>query len=256
MQRTNRLFELIQILRQENRPITARQLAAQLEVSERTIYRDIAALQAMRTPIDGAAGLGYVLRRGYDLPPLNFDEEEIQALYVGLSMLARTGDSALQRAARRVRGKIDALHERADWLDVVTWGAPQDDPARGCVQIADLRNAIRDAQKLEILYRDEQQSETRRIVRPLVLIYHVECQILAAWCELRGGFRHFRSDRIWACRSLPCHFKDEADVLRKLWKQSQTNGETDQNPDDAAGPHTSESRPRDSFPLAFSASAK
>ena len=96
MKRSNRLFEIIQILRATPRPVTAAALAEQLEVSERTVYRDIVALQAMRTPIEGEAGVGYIMRRGYDLPPLNFDAEEVEALQVGLSMLARTGDSALQ----------------------------------------------------------------------------------------------------------------------------------------------------------------
>lgn len=97
MRRSTRLFEIIQILRAAEGPLTADVIAEQLEVSKRTIYRDIAALQAMRTPIEGEAGLGYVMRRGYDLPPLNFDGEEIEALRVGLAMLTRTGR---QRPAR------------------------------------------------------------------------------------------------------------------------------------------------------------
>ena len=105
MRRSTRLFEIIQILRSAAQPMTAADLAAALEVSMRTVYRDIAALQAMRTPIKGEAGIGYIMRKGYDLPPLNFDQEEAEALFVGLSMLARTGDSDLQRAAEEaVRG--------------------------------------------------------------------------------------------------------------------------------------------------------
>jgi len=100
MRRSNRLFEIIQILRSAGRPMTADALAQKLEVSTRTIYRDISALQMMSTPIEGEPGIGYVMRRGYDLPPLNFDLEEIEALRVGLALLSRTGDSALQRAAR------------------------------------------------------------------------------------------------------------------------------------------------------------
>ena len=99
MGRSIRLFELIQILRAADRPVSAARLAETLEVSVRTIYRDIAALQGMRTAVEGAAGVGYILRSSYDLPPVNFDAEETEALRVGLSMLARAGDSALQRAA-------------------------------------------------------------------------------------------------------------------------------------------------------------
>lgn len=151
MRPSSRLFELIQILRSAPGPVTAAALAGALEVSERTIYRDIAALQAMRTPIEGEAGVGYVLRRSYDLPPLNFDAEEAEALQVGLAMLARTGDRALQAAARRVSRKIgSALDGTAGWLQVAPYGAPEDDPEAGCVRIADLRAAVREARKLRI----------------------------------------------------------------------------------------------------------
>lgn len=219
MRRSTRLFEVIQILRATDGPVTAEDLAARLEVSERTIYRDIAALQAMRTPIEGAPGLGYVMRRGYDLPPLNFDGEEIEALRVGLSMLARTGDSALQQAASRICQKIEALHDPADWLQVAPWGAPPDDPALGCVSKADLRAAIRDARKLRLTYRDGEDRETTRTVRPVALIYHLECTMLAGWCELRDGFRHFRTDRIWACETLDAEFRDQANALRLIWQE-------------------------------------
>ena len=117
MQRIPRMFEIIQILRGATGPVLADDLADRLEVSARTIYRDISALQAMSIPIEGAAGIGYVMRRGYDLPPVNFDQEEIEALRVGLLMLSRTGDSALQKAARRITSKIDALQEEENWGD-------------------------------------------------------------------------------------------------------------------------------------------
>ncbi|QYK41220.1 MAG: YafY family transcriptional regulator [Paracoccaceae bacterium] len=221
MDRSGRLFELIQILRAASRPVTAQALAAQLEVSGRTIYRDIAMLQARKVPIEGEAGLGYLMRRGYDLPPLNFDGEEIEALRVGLAMLARTGDSSLQHAAQRVRDKIEALHGPSDWLHVAPWGAPRDDPAKGCVSIAQLRGAIRAAQKLRLRYVASDEAETMRTVRPVALVYHLECVMLAAWCELRAGFRHFRTDRIHDCAYLDAGFADEAKVLRRLWQQQQ-----------------------------------
>ena len=226
MRKSTRMFELIQILRAAGGPVTAAELSERLEVSERTIYRDIAALQAIRTPIEGAPGLGYAMRRGYDLPPLNFDGEEIEALRVGLSMLARTGDSALQQAARRICNKIDALHDPADWLQVAPWGAPPDDPARGCVPLARLREAIRDSRKLRLVYRDSDETETERTVRPVALIYHLECTLLAAWCELREGFRHFRTDRIWGCDMLDQSFAGQASVLREIWQEQNSWGET------------------------------
>jgi len=219
MRPSSRLFELIQILRAAPTPVTADVLAEKLEVSVRTIYRDIAALQAQRTPIEGEAGVGYLMRKGYDLPPLNFDAEEVEALWVGLSMLARTGDSYLQQAARRICEKIDALHVPADWLQVAPWGAPEDDPEAGCVSVAMLRQAIRDEQKLNLTYANAEGSRTERIVRPVALIYHVECTMLAGWCELRGGFRHFRVDRIWACEVLDERFQGQGRSLRSLWQE-------------------------------------
>lgn len=219
MSRSNRLFEIIQILRGADQPVTAEHLAQRLEVSARTIYRDIAALQTMQIPIEGEAGIGYIMRGSYNLPPLNFDEEEVEALRVGLSMLARSGDSALQRAAARICEKIDALRQPAEWLQVAPWGAPLDDPNKGCVSKAILRDAIKNERKLQLRYRDHADSETIRLVRPVALIYHLECVMLAAWCELRSGFRHFRVDRIYECNPQDATFKGQGGALLKLWRE-------------------------------------
>lgn len=159
------------------------------------------------------------MRRGYDLPPLNFDQEEIEALRVGLLLLARTVDSELERAASRIFEKVDALHGPADWLQVSPWGAPVDDPDLGCVSISVLRQAIRDETKLKILYRDESGSETRRIVQPSALSYRSACVLLAGWCELRAGLRHFRTDRIVECQLSDDKFVGDGEILRRLWLQ-------------------------------------
>jgi len=221
MPRSNRLFEIIQILRAARLPVRAEDLADKLEVSKRTVYRDIAALQAMRTPVEGEAGVGYVLRKGYDLPPLNFDQEEIEALHVGLAMLIRTGDGALQQAAARVSRKIVNVHDSADWLQVAPWGAPQDDPDQACVPTALLRRAVRSARKLRLSYVDKDGQQTTRVLRPLGLIYHVDCTLLAGWCELRGGFRHFRTDRMLGAELMEQGFAEEAPALRKLWREQE-----------------------------------
>ena len=225
MCRSVRLFEIIQILRAASRPVRAEDLAEKLEVSVRTIYRDVVALQAMRTPIEGEPGIGYVMRRGYDLPPLNFDMEEVEALRVGLALLSRTGDTALQKAASRIHEKVDALHGPANWLQVAPWGAATDDPDNGCVSVSSLRDAIRVERKLQITYRSgldqgsdqqpdrEPDQETIRTIRPIVLIYHLNCVMLAAWCELRRGFRHFRTDRIWGCEELEERFAGQGETL-------------------------------------------
>ena len=219
MGRSTRLFELIQILRAADRPVSAARLAETLEVSVRTIYRDIAALQAMRTPVEGAAGVGDILRASYDLPPVNFDAEEVEALRVGLLMLARTGDSALQRAALRVRQKITDLNDPIDWLQVAPWGIALDDPAQGCVSIAALRTAIREERKLRLTYRDAQQVETVRVVWPIVIMYHIERVLLIGWCDLRAAFRHFRTDQIYGCQLLEAAFVGQSKTLRTLWSQ-------------------------------------
>lgn len=219
MKKSNRLFETIQIFRAARGPLRAEDLAARLEVSVRTVYRDIAALQAMRTPILGEPGVGYVMRRGYDLPPLNFDEEEVEALRVGLGMLSRSGDRSLRRAAARISAKIDALQAPADWLQVSPWGAPEDDPALGCVSISMLRAAVRDELVLRIEYEDGEGQRTTRTIRPIGIVYHINAVLVAAWCELRAGLRHFRTDRIQACAPTGATFPGQGDVFRKVWAE-------------------------------------
>ncbi|MEO0327310.1 MAG: YafY family protein [Pseudomonadota bacterium] len=224
MSRSDRMFEIIQILRGSKRSLTADELAKKLEVSTRTIYRDISALQTMQTPIEGEAGIGYVMRKGYDLPPLNFNMEEIEALRVGLLLLARTGDSSLQGAAKSIVSKVDALHGPSDWLYVSAWGAPMDDPERGCVSIAELRDAIRNSNKLILRYRDKADQDTVRKIRPFALVYHQNSVIVAAWCELRGAMRNFRTHQIYACDTLDETFSEDSNTLRTLWLEQYQNG--------------------------------
>lgn len=221
MHRVNRMFEIIQLLRASGRPVRAENLAEQLEVSKRTIYRDVSALQAMRIPIDGEAGVGYMMRRGYDLPPLNFDSEEVEALRVGLAMLNRTGDSALKKAAERISKKIDALHCADSRIQVAPWGAPLDDPDKGCVSKSMVRAAIRNSRKLKILYQCPDKEKSERVIRPLAIIYHLEVVMIAAWCESRGAFRHFRMDRIWDCHEMDEEFSDQAEALLSLWEEQE-----------------------------------
>ena len=183
-----------------------------------TSYRDIAALMAMRVPIDGAAGVGYIMRPGYDLPPLMFDREEVEAVAVGLQLLNRTGDQDLQAAARRVAAKIvGVLPElRADELDdgrfvVSGFGTPAAD------DMGMLRSAVRDNRRLALVYRDGRERLTERTCLPLAVIYYIEVTVLAAWCELRDDFRHFRADRIVACHETGDSFADLAPRLRRDW---------------------------------------
>lgn len=220
MRRTTRLFEIIQLLRAARRPLTADALAETLEVARRTIYRDIASLQAISVPIHGEAGIGYVMRAGYDLPPLMLTVEEVEALAVALSLLARTGDSGLREAAGTLQGKIAGVLPRearrpieAPSLHVSPWGAA----APAGVDLGLVRRAIRDERKLAIAYADEAGRQTRRTVLPVAVIYYVEVTAIAAWCELRQAFRHFRADRIRACSLLEADFHGRGAALRTAW---------------------------------------
>jgi len=194
MQRIDRLFEVIHLLRQASGPVTADQIAIQMEVSTRTVYRYVASLQSLRIPIDGEAGVGYILRPGYDLPPLNFDAVEQDALIVGMGLLARTGDAELQKAALRVLSKVETGQSASGALGVCDWGINDGDPQTG----AELRTAIRNEEVLEITYLSLSGDRSTRRVKPLVLTYYVEVAVLSAWCDLRQGFRAFRVDRIEA----------------------------------------------------------
>jgi len=221
MSRSDRLFDVIQALRRARRPVRAVDLARELEVTERTIYRDMAALQRMRVPIEGAAGVGYVMRAGFDLPPVNFDAEEIEAILVGLSLLARTGDKGLLKAAARVGGKLGTVlpPDRARMLEgahlkVSRWGVA----AEITVDMRALRQAIRDERKLKISYADEKGVRSQRKLRPIGLIYWIEVVVLVAWCEKRRAIRHFRLDRIGGCRVLKEDFQGQGDALRARWQ--------------------------------------
>ena len=198
MRRADRLFEIIQFMRQ--RPLTrARDLAEKLEVSERTIYRDIADLMASGVPIEGEAGIGYVMRAGYDLPPLMFKEAEIEALVLGARIVQSWADKELAEAAGSVIAKVEAVIPEAlrKFMTNTALLAPSlhyMEPIG--FELADLRNALRDQLMLAIDYRDVHGDATSRQVRPLSLAYFGPVWVMAGWCELRQGFRTFRLDRI------------------------------------------------------------
>ncbi|MFZ2005500.1 MAG: YafY family protein [Stellaceae bacterium] len=200
LRRADRLFDILQVLRAAKQPVTAASIADELEVTVRTVYRDIAALQARRIPIEGAAGIGYVLRRGFDLPPLMFTEDEAEAIAVGVRMLARTGDPGLQKAAESVLSKVtlvvpDPLRDflGAAPVYVSKSGAPV--PAQRDLPTT-IRHAIRGGRKMRIAYRDEEGRETLRVIQPFAVAYYVEATLVCAWCELRNDIRHFRTDRV------------------------------------------------------------
>ena len=211
MRRADRLFEIIQVLRR--RSLTrARDLAEQLEVSERTIYRDIRDLISCGVPIEGEAGVGYVLRGGFDLPPLMFDEQEVEALLLGARIVQSWTDSSLAEAAADVVAKVEAviperlrrhMAETALLAPENHWQEPIE------IDLLALREALRSKRKLHLHYRDGEGRETQRHVRPLGLAFYGPVWILAAWCELRVAFRAFRLDRMAALDILEERFRDE-----------------------------------------------
>lgn len=214
-----RMLDLISELRAARGPLTAADLARRLNISIRTLYRDVSALQAMGVPIDGEAGVGYILRPGFHLPPLNFTPDEAEAITVGLALLRRTGDASLIAAAERVAAKIAAAQPQPtrqspqDRLRASPWHALPD----SSIDPALLRRAIRDSRHLILDYKDPTGQETRREVLPIVLLYFVDGTVLAAWCTLRQAFRHFRIDRISACTATTTSFADSAARLRRDW---------------------------------------
>lgn len=220
MRRGDRLFEIIQLLRTATKPLTAADIATELEVTPRTIYRDMAALQARRVPIEGAPGIGYVLRRGFDLPPLMFTIEEVEAIIIGAQLVRRTGDSGLQDAAATVLSKVktilpDTLRQYS--IDAPFFVSGFGAKSSNIVDLAEIRDAIRAARKIKIAYEDERGQESQRIILPIAVAYYVQVTLIAAWCELRSGYRHFRADRITAIEWLDDTFSAEQPLLLKGW---------------------------------------
>ena len=225
MRRADRLFEIIEILRRR-KLVRARDIAEQLEVSERTVYRDIQDLIASGVPIEGEAGVGYILRPGFDLPPIMFSETEIEALMLGARIVETSGDPELSEAARSVIAKIDAVlpPPLRDYMEETALLAPSD---RFYIPISfalsDLRHALRTQLKVRFAYTDAIGDPTRRTVRPLSLAYFGPVWMLAAWCELREDFRVFRLDRIADFECLDEAFVSErGKTLREFLAREET----------------------------------
>jgi predicted DNA-binding transcriptional regulator YafY len=225
MRRADRLFRIVQLLR-AGRLQTARSLAQKLQVSGRTIYRDVQDLQLSGVPILGEAGVGYTLRRDFDLPPLMFDRREITALVLGSRMVAAWGDTELASAANDALRKIEAVLTPAlrDKIDAVPLYVPAN---RGSVQettratLEQLRSAIEGVRKIVVSYCDEKSQTTERTLRPMALLFWGNVWTLVAWCELRVDFRSFRVDRFAGIQILEETFVQDRgqryeDFLRKV----------------------------------------
>ena len=198
MRRADRLFEIIQIMRRK-KLVRASDLAEMLEVSERTIYRDVRDLIASGVPIEGEAGIGYMLRAGFDLPPLMFSEQEIEALVLGARIVEAWTDPQLCRAASDVIAKVEAVvpSRLRQYMADTALLAPTTDFIEPIVfELAELRRALRERRKVHFAYVDALGDQTERTVRPLSLAFFGPAWVLAAWCELRTDFRTFRLDRM------------------------------------------------------------
>ena len=223
MRRAERLFEIVQILRRSRAPISAQAIADELETSKRSIYRDIAALMAQQVPIRGEAGIGYVLEHGFDMPPLMLTSDEIDAAVLGALWVATRGEPDLALAANNLIAKIEAITPdrlRPHILEPSTSVAPAGGEAVDRVDSAMLRHAIRTGRKVALVYRGKDGTETERVVWPVVLGYRDSGRILAAWCELRQGFRYFRTDRMVSALEREEAYPERPGRLRKQWREA------------------------------------
>ena len=221
MSRSHRLLDLIQVLRSHRRPASGAVLAEAVGVSLRTLYRDIETLKAQGAHIDGEAGVGFVLRPGFMLPPLMFTEDEIEAIVLGSRWVADRADASLGSAARNALAKIAAvlppdLKESLDTSSVLI--GPGEPMAVGDAELPTIRLAIRTEKRLRISYRDGQDRETERIIWPIALAFFDRVRMVVAWCETRQGFRHFRTDRIVSLAPVDQRMPRRRQALLKEWR--------------------------------------
>lgn len=221
MDKTERLFSIMDALRRHRRPVTAAALAEEQGVSVRTLYRDVQTLIGLGAPIDGEAGIGYMLRPGFFLPPLMFTAEELEALVLGGRWVEAQPDAGLAGAARNALAKIataspEDLRDRIK--DAGIWPILMRGPIEAVPVLGLIREAMRDELALHLTYADEQGQQSERAIWPVQLGYYEGKQIVAAWCTLRDGFRNFRTDRIVAAHLTEARYGRRRLVLTKEWR--------------------------------------
>lgn len=223
MRRADRLLRIIQILRRHRRPVKGQAMAEELEVSLRTLYRDIADLITDGVPIRGEAGVGYILGQGYDLPPLMFTTDEVEAVVLGLRWVMRRGDKELVRAAVDAVAKVGTVLP-AELKPVLFDTALIVPPAwtfPDVVDVATLRRAIREQRKVLLNYRDEAGALTERVIWPIALSYFDAQRLIVGWCELRKDFRTFRTDRMAQAQVLTERYTERRKALLKRWMEQE-----------------------------------
>lgn len=222
MSRAERLLQLMQVLRCYRVPVSGATLAHEVGVSIRTLYRDIASLQAQGAGIEGEPGVGYVLRPGFMLPPLMFSPEEIEALVLGSRWVAERTDSRLASAARNAIAKIAGVLPTDLRLELDTSAlliGPSKETLAGDNELALVREAIRHESKLRIAYRDAKGIPSERVIWPFALGFFDRVRVTVAWCEKREEFRHFRMDRIATIEVLAQRYPRRRQALLKAWRQ-------------------------------------
>ncbi|KQY11363.1 helix-turn-helix transcriptional regulator [Rhizobium sp. Root482] len=223
MSRSTRLLDLIQLLRTYRRPVSGASLAQRMGVSIRTLYRDIATLQAQGADIEGAPGFGYVLKPGFLMPPMMFSEEEIEALVLGARWVAARTDDELKDAAHNALAKIAAvlptdLRHELETNSLLVYNTRELHP--GTTDFPAMREAIRQGMKIDIDYADVNGQPTTRRIWPFALAYFEETRVLAAWCELRNAFRHFRTDRLSTMTVTDIRIPRRRDRLLAEWRRT------------------------------------
>jgi predicted DNA-binding transcriptional regulator YafY len=222
MRRADRLLRIIQILRRHRRPVRGQVIADEVEVSLRTLYRDIADLITDGVPIRGEAGIGYVLGEGYDVPPLMFNADELEAIMLGLRWVSRRGDSDLARAALDTTAKIGAVLPQALkplLFDSGLLAPPVYTKLADNVDVSSLRQAVREQRKVELVYRDDNGKESERVIWPIGIAYFDAQRLVIAWCELRQDFRSFRTDRMMKATVRQEKYQERRKVLLKRWSE-------------------------------------
>jgi len=224
MSRAQRLLDLIQALRGYRRPVSGATLAEALGISLRTVYRDIETLKAQGGHIDGEPGVGYVLRPGFMLPPLMFSEEEIEAIVLGSRWVADRADPALGAAARNALAKIAAVLPQDLKVSLDTSSllvGPGNAVAAGDAELPTIRLAIRTERKLRIFYVDGRGRDSKRTIWPFALAFFDRVRVVVAWCEIRDGYRHFRTDRISKVQFVDKRYPRRRQVLLKDWRATE-----------------------------------
>ena len=221
MTRATRLLDLLQLLRRHRYPVAGAELARELDISLRTLYRDIGALQAQGAHIEGEPGVGYVLRPGYMLPPLMLSQEELEALVLGTRWVADRADARLGEAAHNALTKIAAVLPKDMSDDMESTGlliAPAWPRHESIIDLGDVRSAIRSEQCVALSYTDLKGETTQRVVWPFALGFFDHVRLLIGWCEMRQDFRSFRTDRIKGWELTGKRYPKRRAALLKAWK--------------------------------------